>query len=307
MNTGRLVVRAVSALILVPVVLILIAVLAIMLSDRTNGTIVSSGEVREYLLYVPESYNHSTPTALVMSLHALALWPAAQQNTIQWNRVADQHGFIVVYPSGSGFPRVWRADPGAGLKADIAFISELIDTLQADYNIDATRIYANGLSNGGGMVFAISCLLSHRIAAVGLVAAAQTLPWSWCQDTQPMPMISFHGTADRMAPYAGGPSGDPIKRRVFPSVTAWTANWAQRNECAPISVTSVVATDTTRLEYRDCAEDAAVVLYTVEEGGHSWPGGEAMPEWMVGPTSDSVDASRRMWAFFSQHRLVLRQ
>ena len=54
-----------------------------------------------------------------------------------------------------------------GLTRDVRFISELIDTLEAAYNIDPARIYANGLSNGGGMAFVLSCTLSDRIAAVG--------------------------------------------------------------------------------------------------------------------------------------------
>ena len=52
---------------------------------------------------------------------------------------------------------------------DVRFISELIDKLEAAYNIDPARIYANGFSNGGGMAFVLSCTLSDRIAAVGMV------------------------------------------------------------------------------------------------------------------------------------------
>src|SRR5947209_15439212 len=92
----------------------------------------------------------------------------------------------------------------AGLMRDVRFISELIDTLRAAYNIDPTRIYANGLSIGGGMAFVLSCTLSDRIAAVGMVAAAQSLPSSWCTDHRPVPMIAFHGTADPIVPYQGG-------------------------------------------------------------------------------------------------------
>ena len=113
-------------------------------------------------------------------------------------------------------PRVWHVGAGPGLMRDVRFISELIDTLEAAYNIDPTRIYANGLSNGGGMAFALSCTLSHRIAAVGMVAAAQTLPWSWCTDHRPVPMIAFHGTADPMIPYEGRPVADrprPVPER----------------------------------------------------------------------------------------------
>jgi polyhydroxybutyrate depolymerase len=150
----------------------------------------------------------------------------------------------------------------------------LIDTLEATYNIDPTKIYANGISNGGGMAFVLSGALSDRIAAVGTVAAAQSLPWSWCTDHRPVPMIAFHGTADPMVPYQGGRSGDPFNPLTFPAVRDWTANWARRNRCGPNSIESVVASDVTRLEYSDCADDAAVVLYTVWGGGHSWPGGK---------------------------------
>jgi polyhydroxybutyrate depolymerase len=184
---------------------------------------------------------------------------------------------------------------------DTAFISELIDTLKAVYNIDPTRIYANGLSQGGSMVFVLSCTLSARIAAVGMAAAAQELPWSWCADHRPMPMISFHGTADPIVAYDGG--RNPIGPGVFPSVLTWTANWARRNQCGANPVDSLVAPDVTRREYTHCADSAAVVLYIVRGGGHQWPGGKPMPEWLLGPASNGVDATSQMWAFFREHPL----
>jgi polyhydroxybutyrate depolymerase len=66
----------------------------------------------------------------------------------------------------------------------------------------------------------------------------------------------------------------------------------------------VVAADVSRREYTHCADDAAVVLYTVQGGGHTWPGGGPLPEWFVGRTSNSIDASSEMWAFFREHRLL---
>ena len=235
------------------------------LRNETNGTIVSSGQEREYLLYVPQSYDRAKPTPLVISLHAAALWPATQMETSQWNKMADQHGFIVVYPSGTGFAPlpflpslpIWLLRPEAELSANVGFISELIDKLQAAYSIDPTRIYANGFSNGGAMTFALSCTLSHRIAAVGTVAAAQDqLPWSWCKDSRPVPMIAFHGTADRLVPYDGGKSW--ASPRAFPHIPTWAANWARRNRCEPDPIDSAVAADVTRREYTNCADDAAV-------------------------------------------------
>ena len=231
------------------------------------------------------------------------LWGAAQKETSLWNDLADEQRIIVVYPSGVGGKgvRVWRAELGAGLKKDVKFITELIDTLKASYNIDSTRIYANGLSNGGGMSFVLSCTLSDRIAAVGMVGAAQTMPWSWCTDKRPVPMIDFHGTADPDVPYNGGPSW--ISPRPFPNVPRWAANWARRNGCGPNPVESTVAADVTRREYTSCADNAAVVLYTVQGGGHTWPGGTPLPSWFVGRTTHSIDATRLMWAFFREHPL----
>jgi polyhydroxybutyrate depolymerase len=304
MKDRRVVLGAALAFIGLPVVIVPIEAFSFYSTNRDNGSFVSSGEKRDYLLYVPRSYDPTRPTPLVISMHGAGLWGAAQRETSLWNKLADEQRFIVVYPSGVGGKgvRIWRAEPGPGLMKDVGFISELIDTLTASYNIDGARIYANGLSNGGGMSFVLSCTLSDRIAAVGMVAAAQTLPWSWCTDKRTVPMIAFHGTADPEVPYNGGSSW--ITARPFPSTPKWAANWARRNACGPNPVESMVAVDVTRRTYTNCAGDAAVVLYTVKGGGHTWPGGTPLPNWFVGRTTRSIDATRLMWAFFREHPLT---
>jgi len=212
-----------------------------------------------------------------------------------------------VYPSGLGSSglKSWRVvRRGPGLTKDVRFISDLIDDLEQAYNIDPTRIYADGLSNGAGMAFVLSCTLSDRIAAIGMVAAAHFLEWSWCTDPRPVPMISFHGTADTIVPYEGGTTW--VAPGSLPDVSEWAANWARRNRCGPDAGESAVAADVTRRDYTDCADDAAVVLFTIHGGGHTWPGGMPLPEWPLGPTSHSVDATRKMWEFFQEHRRPLR-
>lgn len=300
----RVVLGAALALIGLPLAIVPIEAFTFYSANRDNGSFVSSGEKREYLLYVPKSYDRSRPTPLVISMHGAGLWGAAQKETSQWNDLADKERFIVVYPSGIGGEglRVWRVEPGPDLMKDVRFISELIDTLKASYNIDSTRIYANGLSNGGGMSFVLSCTLSDRIAAVGMVAAAQTLPWSWCPDHRAVPMIAFHGTADPVVPYNGGSSW--ISPRPFPSTPRWAENWARRNRCDTSPIKSEATADVTRRAYKNCADDAAVVLYTVQGGGHTWPGGTPLPEWFVGPTTRSINATSLMWSFFGEHPLV---
>jgi polyhydroxybutyrate depolymerase len=153
------------------------------------------------------------------------------------------------------------------------------------------------------MSFVLSCTLSDRIAAVGMVGAAHLLPWRWCTDHTPVPMIAFHGTADKAAPYHGGTSW--VAEERFPDIPGWTANWARRNGCAVRPVESAVAADVMRIEYPNCVEDASVVLYRIADGGHTWPGGGPHPEWewFVGHTSTGVDATAEMWTFFREHPL----
>jgi len=298
----RWVLALLVALIAVPAVVALTGAVAYHVANRSNRTMVVAGKEREYLLYVPPSYDPAKPTPLVISLHGAGLWGAAQERISQWDRVSDREGFLVVYPSGAGGSgvRVWHDDSGA--TGDVRFIAALIDTLEAQYTIDPTRIYANGLSNGGGMSFVLSCTLSDRIAAVGLVGAALTMPWQWCRDRHSVPAIWFHGTADSAAPYRGGTSWVALTR-PFPSIPQFVANWARRNRCGEPAVDSAVARDITRSTYTACADDATVVLYTIRGGGHTWPGGGPLPDAWVGPTNREIDASSLMWSFFSAHPL----
>ena len=312
MNSRKIVIGAALVLIGLPIVLVLIvygSFYAVFYfpnrTSATTGTIVSSAEKREYLLYVPKSYDRAKPTPLVINLHTAMSWPTSSMNISEWNLVADEHGFIVVYPAGTGFgPKSWEmaGSETPSRMPDVIFIAELIDKLEVSYNIDKRRIYADGMSNGGGMAFVLSCTLSERIAAVGMVSAGLYPEWSWCTDHRPVPVIAFHGTADPICPYNGGRTkfGDDI----FPSVPSFMASWARRNRCGPNPIESAVAADVTRLQYTDCADDASVVLYMVKGEGHQWPGGKPIAaKWLVGPYSRSIDATRQMWAFFREHQL----
>lgn len=291
---------ATLGLLALPAVAVVIGAASHHFANRTS-TLVSSGEERRYILYVPKSHDPARPAPLVISLHGAKNWPAFQREVSGWNRVADEHGFLVAYPQGEGtWSGIWtgRGRRMPSRMPDVVFVSELIDRISASYKVDPARIYVNGLSNGAGMTFVLSCTLSHRIAAVGLVASALLVPFEWCPDTTPVPAVIFHGTAD-FAPYHGGRvwmSPDP-----FASVPEFTAKWARRNRCAPQPAESRAASDVVRIEYAGCAGSASVVHYRIEGGGHTWPGGMRLPEWLLGRTTDTLDASRVMWEFFRAH------
>ena len=310
----KVIIRGLLVLVGLPVLLLLILIgthyALFYSSPRANGRIVSSGQEREYLLHVPENYDGSEATPLVIGLHGGMVWPSTQKEISGWNSLADQHGFIVVYPSGETFggkgtgvkPKVWLIKPDARLRRNVAFIEHLIDELTTRYTIDSSRIYVSGLSNGGAMAFALSCTIGDRIAAVGTVAAAHDQrPFDWCPDPRPVPVIRLHGRADPVVPYEGGTSW--ASPNPFASSAEWTASWGQRNRCAPVPERTEIASDVTLMEYKDCSGDAAVLQYVVEGAGHVWPGGGPMPEWLVGPSANQIDATRLMWEFFEKRHL----
>ncbi len=278
--------------------------ISFLVANKTNGSIVSSGEKRQYLLYVPDSYDPNQPTPLVISIHGYAEWPAHQAQISRWDDLADELGFIVIYPSGLNFPKRWRtmgqvSTPGDPA-LDVKFISDLVDKLETEYNIDPARVFANGLSNGGGMSYLLACSLADRIAAIGGVSGAYTYPLDRCNPSRPVPLIAFHGDADPIVPYLGGPSRS--FNIPFPSVPEWMQGWAARNQCK--TTTSIPqAGDVSGTAWTDCSQNADVTFYTIAGGGHSWPGGDPIPAWIVGKTSQDINATRVMWQFFEQHPL----
>ena len=294
------VLAGVSALALLIVVL---GGLAFAIVNRTNGKLISSGDTRRYLLHVPENLDSSQPVPLVITIHGFAQWPANQMNVSQWNPIADREGFIVVYPSGTGFPKRWQAFPQTpdDSSKDVIFISDLIDALSAQYNIDPARIYVNGLSNGGGMTFLLGCELADRIAATGTVAGAFVMPMEECNPSRAVPLIAFHGTADPIVPFHGGPSeGFDLP---FPDIPQWVGQRAALNICDPTPAQLPAIGNVTGIHYTGCAEDAEVVFYTIDGGGHTWPGGKPLPEQITGVTNMDISASETMWEFFQQYTL----
>jgi polyhydroxybutyrate depolymerase len=301
-TTKKIIIVVLVIFIGLPVALTLMASAAFWVMDKTNGTIVSSGVTRRYLLYVPRSYDSSKSTPLVISIHPAATWPAVEMAISRWNDVAERYGFIVVYPAGSGVlfggfgpgPDVWP-----GNSEDVKFVSDLIDKLQREYNVDQNRIYANGMSNGGDMAIVLSCQLPDRIAGVGSVAGAYPQSEEFCPNSKPVPVVMFHGTADKLAPYQGGKS--PIAPFPFANVQERAARLAQRNKCMGGPVASRIAPSVHRLAYPNCAANADVVLYTIEGGGHTWPGGKCIAEWVAGRTTDEISATSLTWDFFVEH------
>ena len=273
---------------------------------RSNGEVLTGARKRTYLLHVPKTYQPSRPTPLVICLHGFAEWPAHVMRLSHWNQLADEFGFLVVYPTGSSFPLRWncngRFSKPERAQQDVQFISDLIDQLKKEYNIDESRIYANGLSNGGGMSFLLACRLSNRIAAIGGVSGAYLLPWTEYQPKRPVTAMIFHGTADPIIPFDGKSSGRFVSS--LPDIPQWVQSFAEHNGCQTNPVPLPASGSVSGVRYTGGTNHADVVLYTVAGGGHSWPGGKKMPAVIVGKTTADVDATRLMWDFFREHPMT---
>ena len=273
--------------------------------ERSNGTILTSGEMRHYLLHVPGNLDPSKPVPLVITFHGFAEWPVHVMRTSRWSDLADRHGFIVVYPSGSGMPKRWRTGI-TGLKpddaaADVQFAADLLAELQHRYHIDPKRIYLNGFSNGAGFSHMLALEWADRIAAFGSVSGALLYPTQGRSLARPVPFIAFHGTKDRIVPFHGGPTGH--FQFTFPPVTDWVHAWAELDGCDPKPATIFNSPHVTGQQYLGGNPAGEVVFYTIDGGGHAWPGGVPLPRWIAGRTTKEIDATEIMWQFFVRHPL----
>ncbi len=170
---------------------------------------------REFILYVPASYNASSSTPLVFSFHGLGGSAQAQMDDHDFRPLADSVGFLVAHPLGKpvvGPVLGWNFG-NASLPDDVLFTSKMIDILAADFNINLNRVYACGMSYGGFFSVYLAGQLSHRIAAVASVAGTvlNNVPDSMISPTRPMAFLEIHGTDDNNVPYNGNQAAKSVQ------------------------------------------------------------------------------------------------
>jgi polyhydroxybutyrate depolymerase len=280
----------------------------------TAETIRHGGLRREYELHVPSSYS-GQPAALVVVLHGGGGRDdlvAMIKELTRFNAKADAEGFLVLYPKA--IENYWNDGREVGRYRshvenvdDVGFISELVDHVAARTAIDRGRVYATGASNGAMMAYRLACERPDRFVAVAAVAG--NLPVGLpCRPTRPVSVLVMNGTEDPLMPWEGGEVRFGAQRlgEVL-SAEQTVARWVAFNGChrepaveilpdrAPLDGTRVSQT-----RYARCDGGADVLLYRVEGGGHTWPGGpQETPRNIVGRTSRDVDATDVIWRFFS--------
>lgn len=269
------------------------------------------GRERTYLLHLPPAATGGAPRPLVLLLHGRLGNGAGMAKLTGFDALADREGIVVAYPDG--VDRSW-ADGRDGTPADrknvddVTFLTALVAEIAAHARIDPARVYVAGMSNGGFMSERLACAAPRTFAAVGVVAA--TLGESLaarCKPAAAVPIAYVLGTRDPLVPYAGGVL--PHDRGSVLGGEATVERWRDWNGCTapptPLDLPSRTADGTRVVERRwsGCRDGSAVLFYRVDGGGHAWPGGlPYLGEGLIGRTSQNLDASAALWAFFAEHR-----
>jgi polyhydroxybutyrate depolymerase len=273
-------------------------------SVETRRTIQAGGVERSYLLHLPSSRVAGQPVPLLLVFHGAGGEGSGIESHTGLTGPATERGYAVAYPDG--IERRWNDGRGTSAgQDDVEFIHVLVDSLVRELPVDPKRIYAAGISNGAGLTYRLACDLPGTFAAIAPVAGAPAAALEErCASTRPVSLISFQGTRDRLMPYEGG--NVSARRGQVLSAPRGAALFAGVNGCATSpSVTAEPDTvrDGTRVRrstYGDCREGREVVLYTIEGGGHTWPGGPPVGR-LVGRVTRDIDATRTMLDFFDRH------
>lgn len=212
--------------------------------NTITGTIQSGGLTREYLLYVPASYTGNTAVPLVFNLHGYTSNNTEQLFYADFRPIADTANFIIALPNGTKDTqgnRFWNTFLGNSTVDDVGFIRDLLNSLQATYNIDTNRVYSTGMSNGGFMSYSLACELGDRITAIASVTGTMIQSrLDACNPVRPVPVMQIHGTADNTVPFNGSPVS------TFVSIPVLVDTWAEFNNCNPVpAITQVPNISTT--------------------------------------------------------------
>ncbi|HEV2440831.1 MAG TPA: PHB depolymerase family esterase [bacterium] len=276
-------------------------------------TLGAGGVARTYVLHVPPGGDPPAARALVLAFHGGGGRGRGMVALTGLDALADRDGFIAVYPDGIN--RQWNDGRRTVRWAvdDVGFVAALIAALSHRFHIDRGRVYATGISNGGLFAERLACDLAPDIAAIAPVAGnmpADIAPA--CAPARPVSLIQISGTQDPLVPYGGGQIARPFglgEGGVVWSVADTVAFWARRDGCdgAPVRTTPapIAPPDGTRVvrtAYERCARGTSVALYTIEGGGHTWPGGpQYLPVGLIGPASRQLNASEVIVEFFRLH------
>jgi polyhydroxybutyrate depolymerase len=250
-------------------------------------TIEHDGRTRFYDLQVPGNVG-GQPAALVLDLHALTLTKTNQRKDSRFDRLAEREGFFVAFPNGVA--RRWNNIIGDDGIDDVGFLRALVAQLSSEYNIDPDRVYATGLSGGGGMVYRLACEAADLFAAYSTVSMAvsyQNEPN--CNPSRPVPILSIHGLTDALIPYEGD--------SLFLSAADSLEFWRGKNSCnGPVEREDFGSEAWCDADH-NCRDDVQTVMCTVT-GGY-WPYNH-----IIYNNTAGLNLAELSWNFFKLFKLA---
>jgi polyhydroxybutyrate depolymerase len=254
------------------------------------------------------------PAPLVLVFHGGRGDGAGVERLTGFDALADREGFLVAYPDGVG--KQWNdgrevADFETFREHvdDVAFVSALIDAIAKAHPMDAKRVFATGISNGGLFSHYLAARLSHRVAAIAPVAGGIAEPFrASFKPERPVSVLMMNGTEDPLVPYGGGGVAGGKHGSVIDTDEA-ARLWIAADGCAKDPATETLSDRdpkdgcrVVRSRWSGGRDGAEVVLYKFEGGGHTWPGGaQYLPKLLIGRVCRDVDATKVIWDFFKAH------
>jgi polyhydroxybutyrate depolymerase len=280
-------------------------------AGSTTMTLSVAGRDRTVIVHIPTGYTGATQVPLVLNMHGSGSTAVDQEAFTAMDATADSNGFVVAYPQGlipdgSGFdwnvpgvPLIGGRAVPPGSADDVTFLTDLVHTLEQRYCVDSNRVFATGFSGGSRIASQLACEASTTFAAIAPVSGLRRP--TPCPTVRPVPILTFHGTADPVDPYNG--HGQAYWTYSVPQAAK---DWAVQDSCSTMPTTSQPDPGVTLTRYSHCAGNATVELYSITGEGHEWPGGPPLRRSLtreLGPQSDAVNADTVMWAFFAAHPL----
>lgn len=288
-------------------------------------TVSVSGQNRDYELYIP-TFTDTNPHPLVLSLHGGGGAAMEQAAKTRFNNLAQEKKFYVAYPEGSGAIQTFNGGSCCGYAQshgvdDSLYIRAILDDLQSHYNVNASKIYSTGFSNGGIMSHRLACEVADRISGIAAVSGASGQydrvlnKYYDCIPSRPIPILHIHAKNDRNYPYDGG-TGAGASSTDYYSVSATVSDWLTRNNVTNQATTEVLSSFTKCYHYSTVANSSkasAPVVLCVENppdvydpidqivygGGHSWPGGVRSYGIKSDIPPQDFDATSYIWNFLN--------
>ncbi|KAF2729557.1 carbohydrate esterase family 1 protein [Polyplosphaeria fusca] len=260
----------------------------------------SSGKDRSYSWHLPSDYDKNKQYPVVLGFHGSSTTGVLFELDTKLSESRFSGDKIMVYPNG--LDGSWAGPSyhtSSTIDQDLQFVSDVVADLKSNFCVDEKRVYATGISNGGGFVSTIACSsTSNLFAAMASGSGSFYTDASGCSPAStPVPFLEIHGGADKTVFYEGGKGeGGPL-----PSIPFWLDAWAQRNECTDKIEETVANGDVHHLSWTCSGVEGLLQHYKVDDMGHCWADTEINLTQISVPQGPApIQASSIMMQFFDK-------